>query len=126
MVWALGYDSMEQDHSLTQSISTNWLSTSIKDDTILPQKTSLSTYPNPFNNGTKIKFELHRGGNIWIRVYTMNGQMIELIQNGFFDAGSHSINFQPNFIQNSLATGIYFLELETPSTRFTKKILYLK
>ena len=56
----------------------------------------------------------------------MNGQMIELIQNGYFDAGSHSINFQPKFIQNSLATGIYFLELETSSLRLTKKILYLK
>ena len=126
MVWALGYDSIEQDHSLTQSISTNWLSTSIKDYTMLPQETSLSTYPNPFNNGTKIKFELHAGGNIWIKVYNMKGQMIELIQNGYFDAGSHSINFQPKFIQNSLATGIYFLELETSSLRLTKKILYLK
>ena len=126
MVWALGYDSMGQDHSLTQSISTNWLSNSIKDYTMLPQETSLSTYPNPFNNGTKIKFELHAGGNIWIKVYNMKGQMIELIRNGYFDAGSHSINFQPKFIQNSLATGIYFLELETSSLRLTKKILYLK
>ena len=121
MVWALGYDSMEQDHSLTQSISTNWIFNSIKDYTILPHETSLSTYPNPFNNGTKIKFELQRGGNIWIKVYNINGQMIELIQNGYLNAGSHSINFQPKFIQNSLATGIYFLELETSSLRMTKK-----
>ena len=38
MVWALGYDSMEQDHSLTQSISTNWLSTSIKIMPYFPTK----------------------------------------------------------------------------------------
>ena len=79
-----------------------------------------------FNNGTKIKFKLHQGSNIWIKVYNMNGQMIDLIQNGYFDVGSHSINFQPNLIQNSLATGIYFLELETSSLRLTKKTLYLK
>ncbi len=126
MVWALGYDSMEQDHSLSQSISTNWLSTSIKDDNIFPHEPTLSTYPNPFNAGTKIKFKLYQGGNIWIKVYNINGQMIQLIQDDYFNAGSHLINFYPELIQNNLPTGIYFLELETSSLRLTKKILYLK
>ena len=126
MVWALGYDEMGGDESLTEAINMHWLSISTNESKVLPNDVSLVTYPNPFNPATKIKFELPQNGNIRINVYNIGGKMIGTIKNDYFQAGTHMINYYPEFNHNNISSGVYFLELETSTKRLTKKILYIK
>ena len=58
MVWALGYDDMDSEESLTDAINTYWLNTENDINNIIPNQIELQTYPNPFNPMKKIKISL--------------------------------------------------------------------
>ncbi len=126
MVWALGYDEIGGDETLTGAINMHWLSASNRDSKILPNDASLAVFPNPFNPGTKIKFELHKAENIRINIYNIRGAIIRTVVNDYFKAGIHVMNYYPESNHDNISSGVYFLELETSTKRVTKKILYIK
>lgn len=79
-------------------------------------------YPNPFNPTTKIKFDLPNSGNISLKVYNQLGKEINILSNGFKNAGTYEINFDAS----DLSSGIYFYKLITEGTSITKKMLLVK
>lgn len=42
---------------------------------------SLSNYPNPFNSSTNIQFSLEQASNVTIRVYDINGSLVNTVVN---------------------------------------------
>ncbi len=79
-------------------------------------------YPNPFNPVTKIKFDLPKGSVVKITVYDVTGRQVELIVNGYFQAGYQEATFNAL----NLASGVYFYKIEAGDFTAEKKMVVLK
>jgi len=89
----------------------------------LPQTvTLLPAYPNPFNTRTTVRFILSNTEKVRLTVYDLTGRTIDVLTNGVKSPGSYSYTWSAT----SLASGLYFLELQTPTTVQTRKLLLLK
>jgi hypothetical protein len=84
-------------------------------------------HPNPFNPETKINFSLAKNGNVSLEVYNIKGQLIKTLQNGYTDAGEHSVVWIGDDENGQKVTsGIYFYRLQTENMSKTRKMLLLK
>lgn len=79
-------------------------------------------YPNPFNPSTSISFELPEAVNVKVSVYNMLGQEVEVLVDGFQNAGVHTLTFDAR----GLSSGVYIYRLTTPNLSFAKRMLLLK
>jgi hypothetical protein len=80
-------------------------------------------YPNPFNPSTNIRFTINEQQDVSLKVYDMAGRLVaNLIDGSTFSAGTHNASFNAN----SLASGIYFYRLITPSEIVTRKMTLMK
>ena len=125
MVWALGYDDMDSDESLTGAINSYWLNLEEGDKTILPDQVELESYPNPFNPQMQIKFYLPGPGQINLSLFDIMGRSIHTLAEGHFVQGAHSFEWNPAQNQN-ISCGVYLVMLQTGNSILSKKILYLK
>ena len=79
-------------------------------------------YPNPFNPSTTITFTLPANEIVSLSVYNMLGEEIQILQNGFLQAGIYSYNFNAE----ELPSGVYIYNLSYNNKTQTKKMLLLK
>lgn len=84
--------------------------------------TLLSVYPNPFNSSTRIRFDLDRTTHVSLQVYDLAGRLVNTLVDGVQNAGRHEFNFNGK----NLASGTYFVHLQTDRAQRTQKILLLK
>jgi len=68
----------------------------------------LTTYPNPFNPSTTIKFDLPVNSLVKLAVYDITGRQVAVLANGLLNRGTHSMEFNGA----RLASGVYFYQLE--------------
>jgi len=88
---------------------------------------SLLSYPNPylFDESRKplmISFNLTDPGNVKVALYDIKGRKLAEIIDSSFQAGNHTITWQP---QSQLSTGIYFIKLRSPDKSSISKVLFL-
>lgn len=89
----------------------------------LPQAVTLfPAYPNPFNARTTVRFVLANTEDVRLLVYDLTGRTVAVLAEGARKAGSYSFAWSPA----SLASGLYFLQLQTSTTVQTRKVLLLK
>lgn len=89
----------------------------------IPSEYSLSqNYPNPFNPATSIKFSVPKSGSVKLKVYDMNGRIVNELVNENLNAGSYSILLNAS----NLSSGTYFYRLETDGFTDTKKLMLIK
>ena len=79
-------------------------------------------YPNPFNPSTTVTFSLPVNEIVSLSVYNMLGEEIQILQNGFLEAGMYSYNFNAE----GLPSGVYFYKLETSTKILYRKMLLIK
>ncbi len=88
---------------------------------------STEAFPNPFNPGTYIRFDLNQPALVKVSIYNQRGQLVtELVKDALRD-GSHE--FYWNGEDNSgkgVASGIYFFRVATGKESITRKIMLLK
>jgi len=90
---------------------------------VTPNKFELSqNYPNPFNPTTSITFSLPQAGNVKLAVYNLLGQEVQILVNGFKEAGVHTVNFEAA----NLNSGIYLYKIETNGLTSVRKMTLLK
>lgn len=70
-------------------------------------------YPNPFNPSTTIRYELSEAAAVTLRVYNSLGQEVKSLAMGKKEPGGHSVEFKGE----GLASGVYFYQLSTGSSR---------
>ncbi len=63
-------------------------------------------YPNPFNPGTTIRFALPERSHVRIEIMNILGQMVDIIEPGGKDAGSHEVDWKTD-----ASTGIFLYRL---------------
>ena len=104
-------------------INLNFTIVDIQDEVIFPDEIVLyQNYPNPFNPATNILFYLPRADNVKLQVINILGESIETLVNDEMSAGLHSITFNGN----NLASGVYFIVLESRQLVISKKMILLK
>jgi hypothetical protein len=79
-------------------------------------------YPNPFNPTTTISFALTVAGEVQLTVHDMLGREIASLVDGFYDAGSHHVQFDAS----SLTGGVYSYTLRSGSTVLSRQMQLLK
>jgi alpha-amylase len=88
-----------------------------------PEQTELlSSYPNPFNPTTTVMFRLHETSLVKISVFNTLGQEVAQLVNETLPSGE----YQRQFYANGLASGVYFIRLQTPSVVQTQKLILAK
>lgn len=89
----------------------------------LPHDFELSqNYPNPFNPTTTIEYKVPEASNVKIIVYDALGKQVEVLADGYQNAGTYTLNFDGS----NLASGIYLCRMEAKGFVKVNKMLLLK
>ncbi len=88
----------------------------------LPNTLSLSSYPNPFNPTTTLRFSLPLAAQVEITIYDLMGRQVELLAAGAFNAGVHTIDWHAA----DHASGVYFALLQTRGEQAVQKLMLIK
>jgi hypothetical protein len=81
-----------------------------------------SAYPNPFNPGTVVPFELASAGPVRLAVYDVTGRQVALLANTTMAAGRHSVAWDAS----GLPSGVYVIQLRAGGKQFVSKATLLK
>ncbi len=97
---------------------------------LLPIPTSFSlwqNYPNPFNASTSIEYALPMNTELNISIYDIRGRFVRDIYSGEKPAGYHLTQWNGTTdAGQNVASGVYFIVLQTPEYIGTEKLLLLK
>lgn len=81
--------------------------------------------PNPFNPSTVITYQLLIPTNVKLKVYSLTGQVVDILVDAFQTPGTYSIDFNTGKYAE-MSSGIYFYKLETNYTSDIKKMIFTK
>jgi beta-xylosidase len=79
-------------------------------------------FPNPFNPTTTIKYSIPESQFITLKVFDMLGRELAILVKGKKPAGTYEVKFDAS----SLASGIYFCQLQTSGFSDIKKLVLMK
>jgi flagellar hook assembly protein FlgD len=89
---------------------------------LIPSGLDLKILPNPFNAVTAINYELGAASHVNLKVYDTAGRVVATLLDGWREAGSHHVTFDGS----QLASGLYFVKMQTGEYEGVKKIILLK
>ena len=99
----------------------------------LPDKTVLlANYPNPFNPETWIPYHLAHAADVTLTIYDLQGIVVRQLDLGYQPAGYYTDRTRAaywdghNESGESVASGIYFYQLQADSFYAVRKMLILK
>ncbi len=110
----IDYDTGEvvQEYEVNVEASTNAVASTVLNP----------SYPNPFNSETVLSYTLPTASDIRLEVFTLSGQRVAVLHEGFQAAGYHTVAMDAS----DLASGVYLYRLSTPEGRFTQKFTLLR
>jgi serine protease AprX len=86
-----------------------------------------TNYPNPFNNGTVIRFDAPRTEAVELSVYTLLGQHVRTLFAGIAKAGENRFTWNgTNDAGIPAASGVYLLRLKTASSTLSTRMVFLR
>ncbi|MBI4810963.1 MAG: T9SS type A sorting domain-containing protein, partial [Ignavibacteriales bacterium] len=59
--------------------------------TVIKTFALLHNYPNPFNPSTTIEYQLPKTGNVEIKIFSINGQLVKTLESTHKIAGTHAV-----------------------------------
>ena len=98
---------------------TNKLSASVN---MMKNYSISAAYPNPFNPTTQMSLTLNTAADVSVKVFNMNGQLVDVIANGQMSSGSYSFTWDGT----SASSGVYFIQTEVGSEISNQKIMLVK
>ncbi len=87
-----------------------------------PEKISLNVFPNPVVQHSRIIYTLPVSGDISLKLFSVDGRMVKIIDQGHKAAGLHIVSFNTN----EFASGTYFIILECNNECLTEKLVLVK
>ena len=83
--------------------------------------------PNPFNGTTIIRFKIGTSENVSLKVYNINGQIVNRLVNSKLPSGLHTIFWDgTDNAGNTLASGVYLYQLIAGNKSMKKQLLLLR
>ena len=96
------------------------------------QNQLLQNYPNPFNPETWIPYQLSQDSPVSVSIYDATGKLVRTLSLGIQSAGYYNSRGRAaywdgkNSLGESVASGVYFYQLTTPSFQQTRRLVILK
>jgi len=92
-------------------------------DNEIPKNFELfQNYPNPFNSSTVIKYSLAENSQVSLKVYDVNGRLVDEIILNNQEQGEHEFRWA----SKSLTSGVYLIKIQTKNWQKTIKAILLK
>ena len=87
-----------------------------------------SVYPNPFNPTVTVSFELDRRRDVRIAVYDVGGRLVRtLLRESGRDPGPHRVLWDAtDDAGRRMASGVYFIEVQSNGWRDSRKVILIK
>jgi hypothetical protein len=83
--------------------------------------------PNPFNPSTVIAFEMPSRGHASLRIYNVQGRLVQTVVDGIANAGLHRVLWTGEDQHGDpVASGVYFYGLETPGGILSRRMVLLR
>ncbi len=79
-------------------------------------------YPNPFNPSTSFDVNIANNGNVSVMVYNVNGQIVDVVQDGYMDAGNYNMTWNAS----NLSSGMYIIKASAAGITASQKIMLVK
>ena len=86
------------------------------------QFVTATSYPNPFNPQSTIRYKLLKPGKVTLSVYNAVGQKVQVYIIGHKDKGTHEFVFDAS----NLTSGLHIYRVDAGYTSATGKMLYMK
>ncbi len=84
-------------------------------------------FPNPFNPGTTIRYELPATSQVSVVIYNVLGQKIRSLVDTIQPAGNYRIQWDgTNDLGEPVAAGVYFVSLKTDKLVLSRKMLLIR
>ncbi|MEJ2721389.1 MAG: T9SS type A sorting domain-containing protein [bacterium] len=102
------------------------IQTGVRDNTPVPAALG-ENYPNPFNPETTIPFSVARAGRTTISIYDPAGRRVRLLIDQYYASGAHVVGWDGrDDAGGRVASGVYFVKLETGGYTVARKLVVLK
>jgi len=100
----------------------------IEPETAIASKVELLTnFPNPFNASTRIRYQIINKGLVRICIYDIKGNLVKILVNDRRSAGLYEMNWNGiDRFGQSVASGVYFLRIESDHSTRNRKILLVR
>lgn len=85
----------------------------------------LSIYPNPFENSTKVSFNLLNDEKVYLGVYDLLGREVAVLANERMPSGDHQFDINAQTAKLNDA-GFYFIKLKAGNEVAIEKVLFTK
>lgn len=105
------------------------LQVSIDDDDVPPAGDFVlaDNYPNPFNSSTTIMFTTSLPGVVGVKVYDLAGRVVRTFGEKQLDLGVHRIIWDArNDAGIDVASGVYFVKIETPDRAIARRMTLIR
>jgi serine protease AprX len=83
-------------------------------------------YPNPLNPSTTIQFYSPDFTDGEVVIYNVLGEKVKTVFSGRIHPGNNFVFWKPGLTDQSVASGVYFYQLRTPTFTDTKRMLLIK
>ncbi len=94
-----------------------------KNDLDLPNEIRLQqNYPNPFNPSTNIEFSVPNTSDVRLLIYNSIGQLVSTIIDSRLSPGTYTVQWDAA----SVASGVYYYQLQAGDVVTTKQMLLIK
>ena len=95
----------------------------LSNDSFLISEFELSDpFPNPFNPKTQIEFNIPVSDFIEIKIYDINGKMLDVLYDGYIQSGEHTLDWNAE----QLSSGVYIIKSMYQNNLITKKAVLIK
>jgi len=82
------------------------------------------SYPNPLNPATSIEYSVKAHSRVLLRIYSVEGELVRTLVDERVEAGIHIARWDGmNARGNEVASGIYFVRLDTEWGVFSCKVV---
>ncbi|MBN2565323.1 MAG: T9SS type A sorting domain-containing protein [Candidatus Eisenbacteria bacterium] len=86
-----------------------------------------AVYPNPANPAASVRFTLPQGGDAELEVYDVAGRLVVRLAGGRHDSGEHTVTWRgTDRSGEAVASGVYFVRLETEEGTATRKLALIR
>jgi hypothetical protein len=83
--------------------------------------------PNPFVDGTAVKFSMAKSAEVTVSIYNVSGQLVTTLVDGMVPAGQQSVMWDGRDLAGDrVARGVYFCRMATEGFVATQKVLTLE
>ena len=94
-----------------------------EDEQPVPRNSGIERiYPNPFNNRTSVTYSLESSSRIFLALYDLSGQLIEVLVDAYEVAGEHSASVNGM----NLAAGMYLVRYTSGEVDEIQRIVLVK